>query len=114
MHLSHDRRKGVIVGNDQDGDDSVITAHVSFFLFLLYIYITYVCIFVPKNLGLRLGCFFMYAYLCVTCIFFKKLLAEFCLITAKPQCLNFICFLFFLQVRKIVLKEDYYFIKEMN
>lgn len=23
------RRKGVIVGNDQEGDDSVITAHVS-------------------------------------------------------------------------------------
>ena len=27
--LSCDRRKGVIVGNDQDGDDSIITAHVS-------------------------------------------------------------------------------------
>jgi hypothetical protein len=27
--ITHDRRKGVIVGNDQDGDDSVITAHVS-------------------------------------------------------------------------------------
>ena len=38
-------------------------------------------------------------------IFFKKLLSEFCLITAKPQCLGFFCFLFFLQLRKIVLKE---------
>ena len=56
-------------------------------------------------MGLRFGCFFMYAYLCVTCIFFKKLLSEFCLITAKPQCLGFFCFLFFLQLRKIVLKE---------
>ena len=29
------RRKGVIVGNDQDGDDSVITANVSETCFLL-------------------------------------------------------------------------------
>lgn len=29
IFITLDRRKGVIVGNDQDGDDSVITAHVS-------------------------------------------------------------------------------------
>lgn len=30
------RRKGLIVGNDQDGDDSVITAHVCESLFFPY------------------------------------------------------------------------------
>lgn len=33
--LFYGRRKGIIVGNDQDGDDSIITAHVSSFSFCL-------------------------------------------------------------------------------
>lgn len=35
FHLFYNRRKGVIVGNDQDGDDSVITAHVCITLLVL-------------------------------------------------------------------------------
>lgn len=32
--LVNNRRKGVIIGNDQDGDDSVIVAHVSICLLM--------------------------------------------------------------------------------